>query len=429
MDFQLPEYVVNVEDLQVGVYVKIKDKWFKHPFIFQHFKIKNQSQIEVLKSSGILQVICVPSKCDQLPLVPKKIDSLSSQQKDEGFSIDSSQVDELWAVKKKRILLLKEKKIQMAKTQASYNDVLQKIPLLMKNVFACSDEALRETTTLVDDIAATFLKDTDTIVHLMDCPDADETFSIHSLNVTVLALMTGKSAKLSAEEMHHLGIGSFLHDLGKSKIEKKILRKKAALTKPESEIFKLHTAYGAEIVDKFKSFPYQASKIITQHHELLNGEGYPLGLKGSAISDLSMITAIANIFDTLCNPVDASKALLPHHALSLMFTKFKNLLDTQLFTYFVRSVGIYPPGSVVQLSNDAVGMVISINSKNPLKPNILLYDPFVPKEEALTFWLDEEPDLAIVKCISPQKIPQEIFNYLDPKPKMHYFPESNNEIK
>ena len=77
-----------------------------------------------------------------------------------------------------------------------------------------------------------------------------------------------------------------------------------------------------------------------------------------------MITAIANIFDTLCNPIDASKALLPHHALSLMFTKFKNLLDAQLFTYFVRSVGIYPPGSVVQLSNDAVGMVISINSKN-----------------------------------------------------------------
>ena len=420
---KLPEYVVKVNDLQEGVYIKLKEKWFQHPFMFQHFKITTQSQIEALKDIGILDVVCIPSKCDKLPVVNKVYHCDIQQYDAKPLSSASPELDSMWKEKNERISLLRDKKIRIAQTQVRYKNVLAKMSMLVKNVAAGSNDALSETVSVVDEIASVFLKDTDSIVCLMDGQSTDDGLSNHSLNVAVLALMTGKSANLSADEMRHLGLGAMLHDIGKVQIEKKILRKQTPLTKPESDLLKLHVQYGMDVVGKLKALPVQVSRIIQQHHELANGGGYPLGIKGSAISRLSMITVIANIYDSLCNPTNPAKALLPYHALSVMFTKYKCLIDSQLFTHFVRSVGIYPPGSVVQLTNDAIGMVISINSRNPLKPSILLYDPMVPKDEALIFGLDEEPALAITQCISPQNLPKEIYSYLDPKPRNSYFPE------
>ncbi len=428
MSLQLPEYVVCVDDLQEGVYVKLKEKWFQHPFLFQNFKIKSQSQIEALKNVGIKEVLCVPGKCDHLPMAKSKF--ASQDQEVESRTLPKGEVDlnGMWEVKKERISLLKNKKNCIAKAKAKYRETLNKMPLIMRNVVAGSSSALDETAGMVTEIAEVFLKDSDSVVHLMDGQSGEDSLFSHSLNVTVLALMTGKSAKLSSEEMQILGLGAFLHDIGKSKIEKKIIRKKNPLTKAEQELLNLHPVYGLDIVDKLRAFPIHAAKIIHQHHECVNGEGYPLGLKGTSISKLSMITSIANIYDTLCNPMDQNKALLPYHALSLIFSKYKCLVDPQMFTYFVRSVGIYPPGSVVQLTNDAIGMVISVNSKNPLKPAILLYDPVIPKEEALIFGLDEDPDLSIVQCILPKNLPKEIYNYLDPKPRTNYFPEQQEDM-
>jgi HD-GYP domain len=96
----------------------------------------------------------------------------------------------------------------------------------MRNVVAGSSSALDETAGMVTEIAEVFLKDSDSVVHLMDGQSGEDSLFSHSLNVTVLALMTGKSAKLSSEEMQILGLGAFLHDIGKSKIEKKIIRKR-----------------------------------------------------------------------------------------------------------------------------------------------------------------------------------------------------------
>ncbi|MHC1790237.1 HD-GYP domain-containing protein [Solidesulfovibrio sp.] len=423
MTLQLPEYAVSVDDLQQGVYIKLQEKWFQHPFLFQNFKIKNDVQIKALKELGIKEVLCVPCKSDHLPLA--KIETSCPDQEVGSPSVveDTSTLNGLWDVKNERILLLKNKKKRIAQTKALYRETLHRMPSVMKNIVAGSKSALDETVGMVSDIASGFLNDSDSIVHLMDNQSGEDGLVGHSLNVTVLALMTGKSAKLSPDEMNLLGLGAFLHDIGKSKIEKKVLKKLTPFTKAEQELLKLHPSYGLDIVGKLSNFPVQASKIIHQHHEHNNGAGYPLGLKGGAISKLSMITIIANIYDTLCNPIDPTKALLPYHALSLIFTKYKCFVDSQLFTYFVRSVGIYPPGSVVQLSNDAIGMVISVNSINPLKPSILLYDPLVPKDEALIFGLDEEPELTILQCISPKTLPKEIYSYLDPVLKTSYFPE------
>lgn len=427
MTLQLPEYTVSVDDLQQGVYIKLQEKWFNHPFLFQNFKIKNDAQIKALKELGIKEVLCVPCKSDHLPLAKNEC-SFHDASVDAPCVIGDVNLDGLWDIKNERILLLKNKKKRIAQAKTRYRETLQRMPLVMKNIVAGSKSALDETVGMVADITSVFLQDSDSIVHLMDGQTGEDGLFSHSLNVTVLALMTGKAAKLSSDEMNLLGLGAFLHDIGKSRIEKKILKKRTPFTKAEQDLLKLHPAYGLDIVGKLSNFPVQASKIIHQHHEHNNGEGYPLGLKGSAISKLSMITIIANIYDTLCNPINPTKALLPYHALSLIFTKYKCFVDSQLFTYFVRSVGIYPPGSVVQLSNDAIGMVISVNSINPLKPSILLYDPLVPKDEALIFGLDEEPELAIVHCISPKALPREIYNYLDPVSKTNYFPEQQENM-
>ena len=141
MTLQLPEYTVSVDDLQQGVYIKLQEKWYQHPFLLQNFKIKSDSQIQALKELGIREVLCVPCKSDHLPLA--KIESSVHDQEVESPSVieDTASLNGLWDVKNERILLLKNKKKRIAQTKARYKETLHKMPVVMKNIFACSTSA------------------------------------------------------------------------------------------------------------------------------------------------------------------------------------------------------------------------------------------------------------------------------------------------
>ena len=98
---------------------------------------------------------------------------------------------------------------------------------------------------------------------------------------------------------------------------------------------------------------------------------------------MARIVAIVDSYDNLCDNQGTQKRMTPYEVLSHMYTKQQSQIDVELFLVFIRSMGIYPPGTVVQLSNGEIGIVISINPSNPLKPSLLLYDPSIAREEAL----------------------------------------------
>jgi hypothetical protein len=123
----------------------------------------------------------------------------------------------------------------------------------------------------------------------------------------------------------------------------------------------------------------------------------------------------------LCNPLILADALTPHEALSLMFAKLRGKFDPKLLQVFIRCLGVYPPGTIVQLSNGAIGMVATVNTARPMKPTVVVYDADVPKEEAILLDMERETEVNIAKAVRPAQVPREVYNYLSPRKRVSYY--------
>jgi hypothetical protein len=158
-----------------------------------------------------------------------------------------------------------------------------------------------------------------------------------------------------------------------------------------------------------------------EHHEFISGQGYPAGLKGDKISKPARILRIVDSYDNLCNHPDPKKRMTPYEALSHIYTKQQTQIDLELFSVFIRSMGIYPPGTVVKLSNGETGIIISINPDNPLKPSLLIYDPNIPRDEALICEMENHEDIEIAGSIRIEELPEDMRLYLSATTHVTYF--------
>ncbi|MDH5480492.1 MAG: HD-GYP domain-containing protein, partial [Nitrosomonas sp.] len=144
-------------------------------------------------------------------------------------------------------------------------------------------------------------------------------------------------------------------------------------------------------------------------------------LKEDEISPLAQLVTIINLYDNLCNPINPINALTPHEALSKLFTQYRDKLNTKTLQVFIKYMGIYPPGSIVALSNGAIGIVVSVSSGKALNPTLMVYDSEIPKEGAILLDLETLPDVNISKAIRPALLAPEVFSYLSPKKRVTYY--------
>lgn len=291
---------------------------------------------------------------------------------------------------------------------------------ITKNLFARPQESLREAGELVGQMVDSMLTDKDVAIHLMNDKVAGEEVYFHSLNVAVLSMILGKELKLAADDIRTLGIGAMFHDIGMVEIPEKITLKTDPLTRAEIDFMRQHVQYGIDIGKRVGLTP-GALAIIAQHHEYIDGSGYPKGAKGEKIYPLAKIITLVNDYDELCNHINPAESMTPHEALSLMFSQHRNRYDPPALKMLVRCLGVYPPGTIVKLSNDIIGMVVSVNSSKPLKPSVLIYDAEIPKNEAIILDLEAEPEINISKSIKPGQLPRQIYDYLSPRRRMTYF--------
>lgn len=418
------EYRVHINQLRVGVFIRLDLRWFEHPFLFGSFKIKSEDQIQILQQLGISTVLCIPERCDKLPKssgIPSLIDQPQTGEK--------PSKEDLFAIKRERIQQLRDQRKRFNACEKRFDETLDRVKNVMKNLGAASEEVIKEADALVGDMVTSFLSQKDVVLHLMNTKAGKEDVFFHSLNTAVLGMLLAKECGLDAEAMKNLGMGLIFHDIGKHRIEKKLLYKQTPLTPPELKVLQLHPKYGEEMVARMKQFPAGATEIILKHHETLDGKGYPEGLSPDQIPLPVRIASIADTYDNHCNKLDPKTSLTPNLALSFMFGKQKEQYDLVVLSRFIRCLGVYPPGSVVQLSNNAVGMVVGVNSKNTLYPSVLLYDKDIPKEAALTINLEEEKDLSIVRSFHPSRLPQPVYDYLSPRTRVTYFVEPSESGK
>jgi putative nucleotidyltransferase with HDIG domain len=296
---------------------------------------------------------------------------------------------------------------------------------MLRNLFSRPAESVAQARELVSDMVDSLLDEKDVVLHLMNAKTGDENAYYHALNVTMLALILGKEAGLGGDEMRALGLGALLHDMGKDKVPSQILLKKTPWTSAERNFYQQHVTYGAETARSLPEMTAGALEVITLHHELLDGSGFPGRLKGERIGRLARIACIANTFDNYCNRINPADSMTPAEAVSHMFRRENGKYDPVLMQHFIRCMGVYPPGSVVQLNDGTIGLVMSVNPGRLLHPSLLIYDPDVPKEEALWLDLSLDPDLKVEKTLRPGELDKAVFEYLEPRSRVSYYSESN----
>jgi len=155
--------------------------------------------------------------------------------------------------------------------------------------------------------------------------------------------------------------------------------------------------------------------------KLADGSGFPLHLVGDDMQRPGQILALVNHFDRMCNPVAGIEALTPHEALSVIFAQRKSRFDPVVLSAFIRMMGVYPPGSVVQLVNDRYAIVVSVNSSRPLRPRVIVHDPRVPRDEAPVLNLEAMPELGIRRSLKLSQLPRNALDYLSPRKRICYF--------
>jgi putative nucleotidyltransferase with HDIG domain len=239
--------------------------------------------------------------------------------------------------------------------------------------------------------------------------------------------MLANELKCTEAQIKSVGMAGIFHDLGKINVPEKIINKIEPLTKPEQNFLELHTQYGVEIAKK-AGLSAVVVEVIANHHELMDGSGYPQALKGEAIRMPTRIVSIANVYDNLCNHNDPNQSLTPHEALSTMYARRRAQFDPAIMATMIKSLGVYPPGTLVRLSNEAIGLVMNVNVGQPLRPRVLVYDADIPKEDAIILDLSEEAqDLSISASIRPGLLPKAIFDYLNPRKRVNYYFDSKSK--
>ena len=417
-----PEYRISVDQLRPGVFIRLdRSNWFDHPFLFNSFKIKDAEQIALIRQLGIKEVVCIAERCDVLPLKPAEKRPAPATSDDNSPSQQA--IDHLWEVKKERTRRLREKKEHIARCEERFNACIRDFNAILSSLSAGDSASVGDAVAFVHRLSGYFVDDRESTLHLMNVVDRAETAYSHPMNVAVLSLMVGREAGLSPEDMTALGLGALFHDIGKAALPKKLLKKRGELTRSEKDLLDKHPHQGAALLASVETFPEAAVRVVAHHHERMDGSGTPGGLKGDDINPLARIVAIADAYDNHTNHPDPTQSLTPYLALAYMFGQQKHLFDMELLALFIRCLGVYPPGTVVELSNGAVGMVMAVNPRNQLNPSVVLYDENVPKKEALIVDLAEEEDLRVEKSIRLIHLAPEVADYLSPRTRITYFVE------
>lgn len=409
---------IPIDQVQIGLYIHLDLKWFQHPFAFSHFKVKTEDQLRTLRGLGIDTVRVDPALSD-VP-VPSAAPEQAPPPPQPAASAEARAESPVMAAKREMMERIREQRENAARVEQAFVNTARAIRDIDRNLFSQPAETVRVAGKLIGQITDSILSAPELAINLMGDKLGGEEVYVHSLNVTMLSMMIARDIKLPHELANVLGMGALLHDIGTKNIPDKVLNKLDAYNHAEQALVETHCQGGFEIGQKL-GLAAPALAIIRDHHEMFDGTGYPRHLQGEATSVLARIVSIANHYDELCNPRNPAESLTPHEALSLMFAKMRSRFDPKLLQVFIRCLGVYPPGTIVQFANGVVGMVVNVNTAKPTRPQVMIFEASVPREEAIVVDLEQQPDLNIVKSIRPSQVPKDIYNYLSPRKRVSYY--------
>lgn len=251
---------------------------------------------------------------------------------------------------------------------------------------------------MVNKIIDELLLNKDIIYNLSEIRSVDGYTFEHSVNVCILSLITGAGLGFDLNGLRELGTGAIMHDIGKLRVPRELLKKPSQLTVAEFEQIKRHTLLGFEMLKGSEKLSLVSAYIAFGHHERYDGSGYPLQLKGENIQIYARIVAVADVYDALTSDRVYRKKLRPNEVYEYITSLGINHFDPKVIESFVKFVTIYPEGTGVLLNTRERALVVKHNKMSPTRPVVrIIYDDRMKKKGILKdLDLSEQMNLYIV---------------------------------
>lgn len=351
---------IATSELCVGMYVHDLDcKWMEHPFAGNRFLVKKSEVIKKISSSGIRNIYIDTDKGTDLepantqPEIEKKIskeiDSVVLKERSHHASVTVTE--------------------EVDRARNLYKESTTAIHNVMKDVRMGKQVNVQSLEPMAEHIIYSVFRNSHAMTGVSRIKTKDEYTFMHCVSVAGLMATFAKEMNMSDEAIYNIAMGGLIHDIGKTLIPNEILNKPGKLEDDEMAIMKKHVNHSQDILESKYGLPQESMDVALQHHERIDGSGYPLGLKSEEISTIGKMSAIVDVYDALTSVRVYKDAWEPTQTLKKMLEWSEHHFDKELVHAFIRCLGIYPVGSVVELESGLIGIVLD-QSEDLLKPKL-----------------------------------------------------------
>jgi HD-GYP domain-containing protein (c-di-GMP phosphodiesterase class II) len=387
---------IPVRALEVGMYISdMNVDWIPHSNMQKKGRIPNETVIRKIVALGVqdLYIDTFKGKDTQDGLTQAEVDTISEQKLEKAGALPP--------LIKPRLALNDE----MASATQLHSEAITLVNGVMGDVKVGKSLELNAIDQLADGMLDSIFRNHNALACLGCIRDKDSYLMEHSVNLSVLMSIFGKSIQLDRDIMHQIIVGALLHDIGKILVPDEILHKPGKLTDEEFVQMKMHAEHSYTILNATDGVGKLAVLVAAQHHEKMDGSGYPKGLKGEDISPFGRMAAIVDVYDAITSDRCYHKGMPPTMAVKKLLEWSDHHLDRSLVTHFIRCVGIFPVGSLVLLESGRLAVVLEANEQDQRLPvvRVMYHTKFRTylKTERLDLSLPKVQD-RIVKAVEPR---------------------------
>lgn len=369
---------IKPSDVRLGMYIeKIRGNWLEHPFWRKSFKISEQKDLDKLINCGLDEIWIDTRKGLDVEVCEKS--NLETPESSNALIADSDkQITEITEITEvpqpaKKTLSQIPVEEELSTAKKIHGKAKKIVTTVFNDVRMGKALEIEEAALLVDEINQSIERNPNALLSLIRLKSIDEYTYLHSVAVCMLMIALGRQLDLNGDQLKQAGIAGLLHDIGKMAVPNEVLNKPGKLTDEELNIIREHPQRGWEILKSCYQVNESALDVCLHHHEHMDGQGYPEKLSGDALTLFARMGAVCDVYDAITSERCYKKAWMPAEAIRKMAAWENGHFDETVFHAFVKTIGIYPNGTLLKLKSGRLGVVIEQSRKSLTIPVIKIF--------------------------------------------------------